>query len=51
MKAIAVSAPIRAGQKVGTVAAELNGREIATWSVVAAGAVAEPSWWWRVLHG
>jgi D-alanyl-D-alanine carboxypeptidase (penicillin-binding protein 5/6) len=51
VKAIAVSAPVRAGQKIGTVDAEVNGREIASWSVVAAGAVAEPSWWWRVLHG
>jgi D-alanyl-D-alanine carboxypeptidase (penicillin-binding protein 5/6) len=51
VKAISLSAPVRAGQKIGMVAAELNGREIASWSVVAAEAVPEPPWWWRVLHG
>jgi D-alanyl-D-alanine carboxypeptidase (penicillin-binding protein 5/6) len=48
---IPTTAPIRAGQMVGTVTASLNGRVVASWTVVAATAVPEPPWWWRVLHG
>jgi D-alanyl-D-alanine carboxypeptidase (penicillin-binding protein 5/6) len=46
-----IRAPISAGQKVGTVTGALSGRDVESWTVVAAAAVAEPSWWWRVLHG